>query len=354
MNVPAQIVIEDVFGDLPVLETDRLLLRKFTDDDVDAVFDYGRDPDVARFVTWKPHVTHDDARVFVQAAMAHYAAGRIGPWAVVLKGEDRLIGSAGFVNWQPEHARAEVGYALHQSYWGRGLATEALREIARFAFAVMQVNRLVALCDPENVASARVMEKVGMRYEGTLRQNTFVKGAFCTTEIRALLREEWVAAARDRIAIELARDADVPEIRRVATVSWRTTYRGIFTREFIDRFLDYAYSLDGLRRSVANPEGRFLVARDGRWVLGFCHYGPSPQGVQLYRVYVVPAYWRAGLGGRFVASMDDDLRRRGVPEYYCHVHERNEIGRAFYLKHGFVHEASRDQTDEWCIVRRLS
>ncbi len=354
MNVRAQIAIEDVFGDLPPLETERLLLRKFTEDDVAAVFEYGRDPEVARFVTWSPHATPDDSRAFVGAAMADYAAGRIGPWGVVVKDEGRLIGSAGFVNWQPEHGRAEVGYAIGRAHWGKGLVTEALREIARFAFAVMQLNRLVALCEPENVASARVMEKVGMRYEGTLRQYTFIKGAFRDLEVRALLRAEWVPSERDSLAIGPAGDADVSEIRRVASVSWRTTYRDIFAREFIDRFLDDAYSLGGLRRAVDDPTHRFLVAKDARWVVGFCHYGPSPRGIQLYRMYVAPAYWRAALGGRFVALLDEDLRRRGVSEYYCFVHQRNEIAKAFYRKRGFVHETSRDEAEEWFMVRRLS
>lgn len=354
MNVCAQIAIEDVFGDMPRLETERLLLRKFTQDDVAAVFEYGRDPDVARFVTWKPHVTPDDSRAFVQAAMAHYAAGRIGPWGVVVKDEGRLIGGAGFVAWQPEHGRAEVGYGLHRAYWDQGLATEVLREITRFAFAVMQLNRLVALCEPENVASARVMEKVGMRFEGTLRQYVFTKGAFRDLELRALLRAEWVPSVRDSLAIGLAGDADVPDIRRVAAVSWRTAYHDIYARDFIDRFLDDAYSLDRLRRAVDDPTHRFLVAKDGRWVVGFCHYGPSARGVRLYRMYVAPAYGRAGLGGRFVALMDEELRRRDVSEYFCTVHERNEIGKAFYRKRGFVHETSRDEPDEWCMVRRLS
>jgi ribosomal-protein-alanine N-acetyltransferase len=352
VTVPAPITVDAVFGDLPALETERLLLRRFTADDIDAVFEYGRDPDVARFVTWDVHTSRDDSRQFVEATLAHYAAGRIGPWAVVLKGGG-VIGSAGFVTWQPEHARAEAGYALHQSYWGQGLATEALREIARFGFAVMQLNRLIAVCDPANVPSARVMEKIGMRYEGTLRQYAFSKGAFRDTEIRALLRSGWIASVRDALRIEPAREADVPEVRRVATVSWRTTYRDIFTLEFVERFLDEAYSLESLRRSIAHPEQRFLVAKDGRWVVGFCNYGPGAQGVQLYRVYVAPAYWRAGLGGRFIASMEDDLRRRGAAEYYCFVHEHNEIGKAFYLTHGFAHQAARDQSDEWCMVRRL-
>ena len=353
MTVLAPITVDEVFGDLPVLETERLVLRKFTQGDVDAVFEYGRDPDVARFVTWDVHTTRADSRAFVAGAIAHYAAGRVGPWAVDLKGHG-LIGSAGFVHWHPEHARAEVGYALHRSHWGQGLATEAVLEIARFGFAVMHLNRLVALCESENVASARVMEKAGMRYEGLLRHQVFTKGRYRDLELRAVLRADWIASVRDSLSISPAADVDVPGIRRVATASWRTTYREVFTRDFIDRFLDDAYSLDGLRRSVANPAHRFFVAKDGSWVVGFCHYGPSSNGMQLYRVYVAPAYWRAGLGGRFITRMEDDLRSRGAPEYYCYVHGRNEVGKAFYLKHGFVHEAERDQAEEWYMVRRLT
>jgi GNAT superfamily N-acetyltransferase len=94
-----------------------------------------------------------------------------------------------------------------------------------------------------------------------------------------------------------------------------------------------------------------LVARDARQVVAFCHFGEG-RGPELYRMYVLPSYWRQGIGARFVALMEDEWRARGVTEYFCYVHGRNEIGKAFYLKHGFVHAPERDTEDGRCMVKR--
>jgi len=153
------------------------------------------------------------------------------------------------------------------------------------------------------------------------------------------------------LIFDRAREEDVPGIRHVAEASWRTTYRDIFAPEYIAEFLHRSYSIDGLMRSVRNQNAVFLVCRDGSRVVGFCHFGPGRHGSELYRMYVLPDYWRSGIGAQFVQMMEEEWWRQGVIEYYCYVHGQNEIGKAFYLKHGFVHDPARDQDDEWYIVK---
>jgi len=150
-----------------------------------------------------------------------------------------------------------------------------------------------------------------------------------------------------------ADEADIEGIQHVAAKTWRATYKGIFSEEFIASFLGRAYSTEALQRSIRNPQALFLVAKDADRVVGYCHFGPGERGPELYRMYVLPDYWRAGIGTRFVHMMEAHWREQGVSEYSCVVHARNEIGKAFYLKHGFVHEPARDQADEWCMVRRI-
>ncbi len=156
------------------------------------------------------------------------------------------------------------------------------------------------------------------------------------------------------ITYTAAQEADVEGIQHVAAESWRATYKGIFSPEFISDFLASAYSMEGLSRSVRNPEHIFLVARDGPQVVGFCHYGVGRQGPELFRMYVLPDYWRSGTGTGFLRLLESRLAGHGVAEYYCYVHRRNEIGKAFYVRRGFVHESSRDREEEWCMVRRLA
>jgi [ribosomal protein S5]-alanine N-acetyltransferase len=78
------------------------------------------------------------------------------------------------VNYAPEHARAELGYVLSREHWGKGLMPEAVRAVIRFGFGRMELNRIQARCVAENTASARVMEKAGMTYEGTLRESEYL------------------------------------------------------------------------------------------------------------------------------------------------------------------------------------
>ena len=184
--------VVDVFADLPALETERLVLRRVTPNDVADVFAYASDPQVARYTTWEPHDAPEASRAFVDSLLAHYAAGEVANWVLALKGDDsRVVGTCGFVYWNPRHQRAEVGYALARPLWGRGLMTEAIRRVRDFGFDVMGCNRIEARCLIENRASARVMEKVGMTFEGVMREQMYVKGAYCDLRLYSILRREW-------------------------------------------------------------------------------------------------------------------------------------------------------------------
>lgn len=187
--------VVDVFADLPALETERLILRRVTPNDVAAVFAYASDPQVSRYTTWEPHDSPEASRAFVDSLLVHYAAGEVANWVLALKGDDRrVVGTCGFVYWNTRHHRAEVAYALARPLWGRGLMTEAIRRVRDFGFDVMGCNRLEARCLSENRASARVMEKVGMTFEGVLREQMYVKGAYRDLRLYSLLRREWRCA----------------------------------------------------------------------------------------------------------------------------------------------------------------
>ena len=136
-----------------------------------------------------------------------------------------------------------------------------------------------------------------------------------------------------------ADEADADAIAHVARASWTDTYRDIFDRSFIDDFLARAYAPDALRAAVTRSRGtalgEFLVAeRDGE-VVGYLQFGEGPRGPELYRVYADPAHLGTGVG----AALLDELHRRiegRVDAYVLDVHSRNERGRAFYDRNGFV------------------
>lgn len=183
--------VQDVFGQFPELRTERLRLRRLTESDAEGVFAYGRDPEVARFVTWPVHQTLADSQGFLRFAESKYQAGQVAPWGLELLSTGQLVGTCDFVWWLPQHGCAEIGYALSRAHWGQGLMPEAVREIIRFGFTRMQLVRVQAMCLVENSASERVMQKVGMQLEGTLRQYRLVKGAHRDLKLYSLLRQEW-------------------------------------------------------------------------------------------------------------------------------------------------------------------
>jgi len=180
--------VEDVFRDLPTLETERTVLRKITINDAKDLFDYCSDEEVARYTSWYPHQTIDDSFLFINAVLPLYQEGQISPWGIEHKETDKLIGTCGFVSWVTKHARAEIGYALSRQYWNQGLMTEIVRNIIDFGFNTMQLVRLEARCHVDNIASARVMEKSGMQLEGILRKHMLIKGEHQDLKLYSIIK----------------------------------------------------------------------------------------------------------------------------------------------------------------------
>ncbi|MCC6904498.1 MAG: GNAT family N-acetyltransferase [Anaerolineae bacterium] len=186
--------IADVFGNLPFLETERLVLRKVTLSDAEDLYEYASDPEVSRYLPWRPHQSIEDSRQFLTMIAGAYDRAELAPWGLQHKEDRKFIGTITFHDWSIPDARAEIGYALSRSYWGKGLMTEAGRAVVTFGFTVMELNRIQARCIVENVGSSRVMEKIGMSYEGTLREYTRHHGeSFAGIAFYAILRREYEA-----------------------------------------------------------------------------------------------------------------------------------------------------------------
>jgi [ribosomal protein S5]-alanine N-acetyltransferase len=180
-----------LYRELPSLTTERLLLRKLTPADVADVYEYCSDPEVARFMRWDVHESPERTSAVVEDILARYERGTGGPWGIEHRGDRKLIGTL-MLGW-PNNGDgwADLGYAIHRAYWNRGLMTEALREVIRFAFTRTELNRVQAICEPENVGSCRALEKVGLTLEGTLREWQFYKGRHRDLRMYAALRREW-------------------------------------------------------------------------------------------------------------------------------------------------------------------
>ncbi|SFL57823.1 ribosomal-protein-alanine N-acetyltransferase [Gracilibacillus orientalis] len=185
--------VEDVFSHLPTLETKRLLLRQVSLDDVHDIYAYGSNEEVSKYVTWETHKSLDETQAFVEYIMSRYKSNSIAPWAIELKKNHKMIGTIDFVSWDTYQHIAEVGYVISQNYWSKGIVTEAAKEIIKFGFNHMDLERIQAKCLVENIGSARVMEKAGMTFEGVLRKAIYGKGKHWDIKIYSILREEFAA-----------------------------------------------------------------------------------------------------------------------------------------------------------------
>lgn len=180
----------ELFKRLPYLETERLKLRKLHSHDAGDVFEYASVSEVARYVSWVPHRTIADTKSFLKHILIQYEKGVPTSWGIVLKENNKLIGTGGYHWWSTEHSKAELGYVISDKYWNKGYMTEALKKIIEFGFEKMDLQRIEARCCIENTASERVMQKCGMKLEGILRSSLYIKGEFRDFKYFSILKSE--------------------------------------------------------------------------------------------------------------------------------------------------------------------
>ena len=184
--------LTNLFKKIPDLTTERLLLRRIRMTDAPDMFEYSRDPSVTRYLLWDPHPNIEHTRNYIDYLQDKYRDGKYFDWAIVLKSSGKMIGTCGFSAVYPEHRSAEVGYVLNPAFRGQGIGGEALSAVLDFAFHRMALNRVEAKCVDENLSSERVMQKVGMQFEGVARSAMLVKGQYRNIKIYSMLREEYL------------------------------------------------------------------------------------------------------------------------------------------------------------------
>ncbi|GGP09494.1 GNAT family N-acetyltransferase [Nonomuraea glycinis] len=178
--------------DYPIT-TDRLLLRPFTPHDLHPLYAYESRPDVTRHLYWGPRDL-DTTRTFLDKKISRTALLHEGDaidLAITQRDTGDLIGNCLLIWTSQEHRQGEIGYILNPTHHGHGYAPEAAREMLRLGFDHLGLHRIVGRLDARNTASARVLEKLGMRREAHLIDNGHVKGEWSSEMIYAMLATEW-------------------------------------------------------------------------------------------------------------------------------------------------------------------
>jgi [ribosomal protein S5]-alanine N-acetyltransferase len=174
------------------LKTQRLILRDFQETDWEAVHRYGGDPEVVRYMIWGPNSEEDTKDYIQKMSLQQLDQPR---WnfdlAVILNTDNQLIGACGIHVLNHQNREGCIGYCFNKHFWAQGYASEAAKAMLSFGFEQLGLHRISATCDIENIASKRVLEKIGMQREGCLRSHQFIKGKWRDSLIYAILESEW-------------------------------------------------------------------------------------------------------------------------------------------------------------------
>ena len=187
-----------IFSHLPELKTKRLILRKMLVADTADMYDYACRQDVTKYLTWNPHPDRAYTKQYLQYLGSRYAVGMFYDWAVIYEPDHKMVGTCGFTSFNCSSDSAEVGYVLNPDYWGKGIAVEALLRVLQFGFEELKLHRIEAKFIEENKPSLRVMEKVGMTFEGICREGMLIKGKYVNVGICSILRSEWEALQKNQ------------------------------------------------------------------------------------------------------------------------------------------------------------
>ena len=176
-----------IFKKIPVLSTQRLVLRKIERTDLADVHDYASNPAVSKYLLWYYHTSMAYTKKYLKYIDKMYKKATFYDWGIVFEG--KLIGTVGFSSIDQLNNAAEIGYVLNQKYWGRGIAAEAVKKILAFGFERLLLDRIEAVFISDNVQSRRVLDKCGLHiYKNGIMT---VKGQKQNIEIYSVTKEEY-------------------------------------------------------------------------------------------------------------------------------------------------------------------
>lgn len=178
------------FMNLGDVVTERLKLRKIVQEDTEDIFLFTSNPAGKEFLSWQPHESIERTMGFVNSIIEKYQNGSAVQWGIELVAENKIIGLTGYIDYSADNCRGEIAYIMSPDYEGKGYMTEANQAVINFGFDVMKLNRIQAKAEIDNIGSQKVLKRIGMKEEGTLRQFIFQKGKYRDYKMFAILSTE--------------------------------------------------------------------------------------------------------------------------------------------------------------------
>jgi len=178
------------FEKFPVLESERLIFRKFEKKDAKELFQVRSNELVMKYMDSLIHKNTSDSLTLISSIQSDFK-NRVGiNWAIVTKANNQLIGSFSFWRLIRQHCRAEIGYSIHHNYWGKGLMNETFKTLIEFGFNHLQLHSIEANVNPQNLKSIKLLQRVGFKQEAYFRQNYLHNGRFSDSLIFCLLESD--------------------------------------------------------------------------------------------------------------------------------------------------------------------
>ena len=188
---PNMKVNKSCFDIFPELESERLIYREVTSEDVDDVFNIYSDPEVAKYDLYNPISTKEDSIYIINQYSEDFKNKEEITWGVARKSDNKLIGYCCLGDFDDNSLRSQIGYGFKLCEWNKGYATEAINVMVEFAFEVMDLNRVEAEVTLGNDASVKVLKKVNFVQEGIFRERTIIKGEFVDDVILAIIKKDY-------------------------------------------------------------------------------------------------------------------------------------------------------------------
>ncbi len=178
------------FLEMKELETERLILRRISKKDALDMYEYARNPDVSKYLTWSAHESLSYTSGYIKFLIKKYRKGEFFDWGIETKDTKKLIGTCGFSVFDPQNKKVEIGYVLNPEFHNKGYATECVKCIIDYAFNELDMHRIEVRIMDGNTASERVIQKLGFKLEGTSTDEMLIKGDFKTIHHYALIRRD--------------------------------------------------------------------------------------------------------------------------------------------------------------------
>jgi ribosomal-protein-alanine N-acetyltransferase len=179
------------FDIFPELESERLIYREVTPEDIEDIFKIYSDPEVAKYDWYKPIDTKDDALSIINRFRGEFKDKEEITWGVARKSDNKIIGYCCLGDFDDDSIRSQIGYGFNRCEWNKGYATEAINILVKFGFEVMNLNRIEAEVTLGNDASIKVLKKANFIQEGIFRERTIMKGEFVDDVILAIIKRNY-------------------------------------------------------------------------------------------------------------------------------------------------------------------